>query len=368
MRPVFPRLLLTCAALALAGQAEGAEPVVVLLERVADWQLAHPSPKWKATDWHNAAFYTGVMALTEVSASPRYRAAMLRMGEDNGWQLGARPYHADDHAVGQTYADLCRLTGDSRMIAPLRERFDFILAHPKDDNLLADPARNPDYLDRWSWCDALFMAPPAWARLAQVTGDSRYLDYAITKWWVTSDYLYDRTEHLFLRDSRAFALREKNGRRVCWARGNGWVLAGLVRMLQAMPADHPARARFLGQFREMADRIAGLQSADGFWRASLLDPERYPMPESSGTGFFCYALAWGVNEGVLDRARYAPVVQKAWTALLSCVEQDGRLTHVQPVGFTPGTFDKNATEPYGVGAFLLAGREMVRFAAPGKST
>jgi rhamnogalacturonyl hydrolase YesR len=207
------------------------------------------------------------------------------------------------------------------------------------------------------------MAPPAWAKLSQATADPRYLAYAVAKWWVTSDYLYDRSDHLFLRDSNAFSLREKNGCKIYWARGNGWVLGGLVKMLHTMPADHPARPRFLGQFREMSERVARLQSSDGFWRASLLDPASYPMQESSGTGFFCYALAWGVNEGLLDKAVYAPVAEKAWAALVTCVDKDGRLTHVQPVGFAPVTFDSNSTAPYGVGAFLLAGREMLRLPA-----
>jgi unsaturated rhamnogalacturonyl hydrolase len=358
----------TIAAIALATLAPPArpapEPVVTVMERAADWQLANPSTKWKATEWQNAAFYAGVMALSEVSASPRFREAMVRMGEDNRWHLGPRVYHADDQAVGQTYADLSALSRDMRMVAPMRERFDFVLAHPKDDNLLFDSAANPGFLDRWSWCDSLFMAPPAWAKLSGVTGEGRYLDYAASKWWVTSDYLYNRDEHLFYRDSTYFARRERNGSPVFWARGNGWVISGLVRMLQAMPAGYPARPRFLEQYREMAERIAGLQQPDGFWRSSLLDPASYPMKESSGTGFFCFALAWGVNEGVLDRPRFEPVARNAWSALLSCVDSSGRLNHVQPVGATPVAFDENSTEPYGVGAFLLAGREMARLAPP----
>jgi len=340
--------------------AVASESTLNVMERVADWQLAHPAPKWKSTDWHNAAFYAGVMSLVEVSPSLRFREAMIKMGEGNSWKLGERIYHADDHAVGQTYADLYRATKDARMIGPMRERFDYILAHQKDDNLLFDEKQNPGRTDRWSWCDALFMAPPAWAKLTQVTGDAKYLEFAVTKWWVTSDYLYDRSERLYFRDSSIFPKKEKNGAKVFWARGNGWVLGGLVRMLQSMPADHPARAKFVQQFREMSERIAALQNADGYWRASMLDPQSYPMQESSGTGFFCYGLAWGINEGLLDRAKFEPTVRKAWAALLACVKPDGRLTHVQPVGFTPVTFDENSTEPYGVGAFLLAGREMIR--------
>jgi unsaturated rhamnogalacturonyl hydrolase len=357
-----PRILIAVLAtlLGLAGSAKAASPTLDAMERAADWQLEHPSTKCKPTDWENAAFYAGVMALTEVSQKPRYVDAMVAMGEANHWQLGVRPYHADDHAVGQTYIDLYRLKGDPRMIRSVRERFDFILANPKTDTLVFDKATNPDFLDRWSWCDALFMAPPAWAKLAAATGDSRYLDYAISKWWVTSNYLYDHSSHLYYRDSTFFSRREANGAHVHWARGNGWVLAGLVRMLGSMPKDHPDRVRFLTQFREMAEAIAALQNPDGFWRASLLDPQSYPMQESSGTGFFCYGLAWGISEGILDPARYRAGVDKAWAALLGCEQPDGKLTHVQPVGSTPVHFDPDSTEPYGVGAFLLAGREVLR--------
>ncbi|MBI3884602.1 MAG: glycoside hydrolase family 88 protein [Opitutae bacterium] len=334
-----------------------------VLEQAADWQLAHPAPRWKPDGWHYATFYAGVMALVEISAEPRFPAALLAMGEGNGWQPGARRYHADDHAVGQTYADLFAREHAPAMIAPLRARFDDILAHPKDDNLLFDPERNPDGLDRWSWCDALFMAPPAWVKLSQVTGEARYREFAIRQWWVTSDFLYDPAERLYFRDSRFFSRREKNGAKVFWARANGWVLGGLVRMLAALPPAHPARPRFVAQFRAMAGRIAELQSADGFWRSSLLDPAAFPEPESSGTGFFCYALACGLNEGLLDRAEFTPVVARAWAALLSCVKPDGQLTRVQPVGSMPEQFDPDATEPFGVGAFLLAGCQIHRLAA-----
>jgi unsaturated rhamnogalacturonyl hydrolase len=333
-----------------------------MMEDVADWQLHHPA-KWKPLEWHNAAFYAGVMALAKVSTGPRFLDKMTKLGEVNQWKLGPRAYHADDHAVGQTYAELFLQLHEPRMIAPMQEAFDGILAHPKDDNLDFDAKKNPDRLDRWSWCDALFMAPPAWIRLWAATGKPAYLDYAVTKWWVTSDYLYDKEEHLYYRDGSYFGKIEKNGRKVFWGRGNGWVLAGLVRMLQFLPADHPARPRFVAQFRDMADKILTLQQADGFWRASLLDPGSYPMQETSGTGFYCYAFAWGVNQGLLDRSRFEPATRRAWAALASCVDADGKLTHVQPVGATPVTFDAKSTEPYGVGAFLLAGSE-VRLLSP----
>jgi unsaturated rhamnogalacturonyl hydrolase len=136
-------------------------------------------------------------------------------------------------------------------------------------------------------------------------------------------------------------------------------------VLQYLPADHPTHGRFVRQYREMAEKILECQQADGLWRASLLDPEDYPLKETSGSGFYCYALAWGVNQGLLDRARFEPAVIKAWQGLTGCVEPDGRLTHVQPIGSDPKKFDDDATEVYGVGAFLLAGSEVYRMVTPG---
>jgi rhamnogalacturonyl hydrolase YesR len=327
------------------------------MERVADWQLAHPA-KWKPHEWQNGALYTGVMALARASESPRFRAAMVQVGEKQQWQLGPRVYHADDHCIGQMFAELFLTDGDAKKITPLRERFDYILAHRPVTTLEFDRVKNSKNQERWSWCDALFMSPPAWARLAQATGDRRYLDFAVEEWWATSDYLYDREEHLYFRDSSIFAKREPNGQKIFWSRGNGWVMAGLVRMLAVLPADHASRPRFEAQFREMADKVVTLQQADGCWRASLLAPESYPMQETSGTGFYCYALAWGLNHGLLDRAKFEPPVRRAWAALAGCVNADGKLTHVQPVGYTPVTFDPESTDAFGVGAFLLAGSEV----------
>ncbi|MGH7991704.1 MAG: glycoside hydrolase family 88 protein, partial [Limisphaerales bacterium] len=145
-------------------------------------------------------------------------------------------------------------------------------------------------------------------------------------------------------------------------RGNGWVMAGIVRILQYLPMNHPDRPRFEKLFKDMAEKILTCQQPDGLWRASLLDPKNYPAKETSGSGFFTYALAWGVNQGLLDRAKFEPAIQKAWMALVGCVDADGKLTNVQPVGADPKNFAADSTEPYGVGAFLLAGSEIYRMA------
>ncbi|WP_158567949.1 MULTISPECIES: glycoside hydrolase family 88 protein [unclassified Duganella] len=332
------------------------QAVLAMMERVADWQLAHPTT-YPADDWTEGVGDAGFMALSGISGQRKYRDAMQARGEQAGWKLGPSRYHADDQVVGQTYAELYLQVRDPRMLAPMRSQFDAVLAEPREGTL---DFLVPGVLHRWSWCDALFMGPPTWARLSAATGDPRYLEFAISHWWKTSDYLYDQSEHLYFRDSRYFQQREANGKKVFWGRGNGWVMGGLARMLQYIPDNHPERPRFVAQFRDMAERIAGLQQADGLWRASLLDPGSYPNRETSGTALYTYALAWGVNQGLLPRAVYGPVAQRAWQALSSHVEADGRLVHVQPIGQDPKHFDPASTDVFAVGGFLLAGGEIYR--------
>ncbi len=337
------------------------EPAAILnaMERAADWQLANPS-RHKPTDWTQGAGYAGIMALAGISGDAKYRDAMLAMASGNGWKLGPKKYFADDHAVGQTYAELYFQYRDPKMIAAMQAQFDDVIANPRSLPTLDFTQRGAT--DLWSWCDSLFMAPPAWIRLFAATGDPRYRDFAVTNWWRTSDYLYDAREHLYFRDSKYFDKREANGAKIFWSRGNGWVMGGLVRMLQYLPANDPGRAKFEKQFKEMSAAVLKCQQPDGLWRASLLDPASYPLKEASGSGFYTYALAWGINQGLLKREVYEPAARKAWAALVECVEPGGKLTHVQPIGADPKQFDSDKTEIYGVGAFLLAGSEVYRLA------
>lgn len=333
------------------------EAILATSMKVADWQLAQPAPPGKNREeksWTYGALYTGIMALSEIAGTPKYHDAMVARGKKLDWQPGGRIYHADDQCVCQMYLELYLQDREPEMMTPTKERFDYILAHPAT-NELDFSTRHAS--DRWSWCDSLFMAPPAWARLYKATGDARYLDFMDREWHATSDYLYDKDEHLYFRDSTFFNRREKNGKKIFWSRGNGWVLAGLARVLPILPADHPHRKFYEQQFKEMAAKIASLQQDDGLWRASLLDPEEYPLKETSGSGFFTFGIAWGINHGLLDRATYEPVVQKGWKGLVSCVTPEGKLEHVQPVGSDPRKFQPTHTDVYGVGAFLLAGRE-----------
>jgi rhamnogalacturonyl hydrolase YesR len=198
------------------------------------------------------------------------------------------------------------------------------------------------------------MSPPTWAELAAAVGDPRYLKYGDTEFWATTDYLYDREEHLYYRDSRFHHQRDEDGRKIFWSRGNGWVLAGIVHMLEALPPGHPSRARYETLLREMAAKLITLQSAAGYWPVSLLAGDRHPAPETSGTGFFVYGLAWGVNHGVLDEKTYREPIERGWAALTRAVHPDGKLGWVQPIGAAPDKVTADNTQFYGVGAFLLA--------------
>jgi unsaturated rhamnogalacturonyl hydrolase len=297
------------------------------------------------------------MTLAGVTEAPKYFDAMKAMGEKNQWRPGLRPGHADDYAVIATYAKIFEREKDKAILAPALALFNFLASRKYDEPLAWGGAIETREL---AWCDALFMGPPAMGAVAVATGDRKFLDLADRLWWKTTDYLYDKDEKLYFRDSRYFEQREKNGRKVFWSRGNGWVIAGLARLLQDMPADYPARARYVTLFKEMAGKVRTVQSRDGYWRSSLLDPDSRPNPETSGTGFFTYALAWGINNGLLDRAGYEPNVRRGWEAMVRAVHADGMLGWVQQIGAEPGSATFDSTEVYGVGALLLAGSEVQR--------
>ncbi len=332
-----------------------------VMKAVADWQLKNPS-KHRTTDWTYAAGFAGLTAWAQMNETDAYFEALKDFGEKNNWQLGSRPYHADDHAVAQMYLSLYETYRDPAMIAPLKARFDWILANPPDTPLTHD---NREHKKRYNWCDALFMAPPVWTRLASLTGNRAYLDYSNKEWWATTDYLYDTEENLYFRDDRYFDQREANGKKMFWCRGNGWVFGGLVRVIENLPANYPDRKRYMQIYQDMAATAKRIQGSDGLWRSSLLDPVTYPPPEASGSGFFCYGLAWGINRGLLDSDTYLSVVEKAWQGLVGCVHSDGKLGWVQPIGAAPGKVNADLTEVYGVGSFLLAGSEVYKLALRG---
>ena len=195
--------------------------VLDVMRRVAAWQLAHPSSH-APTDWTQGTGDAGFMALAGISGTTKYRDAMFSLAETNNWKLGERLYDADDHCIGQTYAELYLLYRAPRMIAPMRATFDAILAKPSAVRSLEFlKTENSRTRENWAWCDSLFMGPPAWVRLYAATGDEKYLTFAVTNWWRTTDFLFDKDQHLYFRDSTYFKKTEANGKKVFWGRGNG---------------------------------------------------------------------------------------------------------------------------------------------------
>jgi len=203
------------------------------------------------------------------------------------------------------------------------------------------------------------MAPPSFVEMWKITGNERYLDYMNRQWWVTSDYLYSKEDSLYFRDDRFFDRRSDNGTKILWSRGNGWVIAGLARILKNLPQDHQYRDRFVQQYQEMAHKLLSLQGEDGLWRVSLIDPGFLDIGESSGSAFFTYALAWGINNGLID-ASYRAAVKKAWLGLTRNVNTEGRLGFVQQVAGDPYPFYEHQWHVYASGAFIMAGSEILK--------
>jgi rhamnogalacturonyl hydrolase YesR len=321
------------------------------MKKVADWQLAVAEPHFNK-QWTFAALYDGLLAASKTTGDPKYHDAVLHFAERSDWTLlNGRFPHADDQAFGQAYLDLYREDPQPVRIADTKATMDRLIVRTDD----------PDKL-LWWWCDALFMSPPVLLRMYEITHDKKYLDYMDHEWWLTSGSLYNQENHLYFRDSRYFTQKQANGKPIFWSRGNGWVMGALVNVLRIMPADYPSRAKYVAQFREMAAKIAAIQSHDGLWRSGLLDPDAYDLPEVSGSAFFTFGIAYGINEKILDRKTYLPVVEKSWKGMLSHIYADGRLGSIQPIDGQPGKFKPSASYVYGVGGFLLAGSEMHRLA------
>ncbi|GFE85254.1 glycoside hydrolase family 88/105 protein [Steroidobacter agaridevorans] len=347
--------------------------------RLADWQLARMhdgapvSRKTHETSnpraWEQAAFWVGMTALADAGAPPRIREAILAMGRANQWLPGAKPYFADDHAITQSYLWAATHGAGAEAREPTRKLFDKVIDEPAVTTLAffvpPEGYGAAECLKRWCWCDALFMAPPAFVEMTRQTQDERYRAFATKEFWATTDFLFDPAEHLYYRDSRFFERRDAKRRKMFWSRGNGWVFGGMARIIPGLAADSPDRKRMESLFVEMAARLKQLQKPDGYWPPSLLAPEESP-PETSGTAFFTYGLAWGIRTGLLPREEYAPVVKRGWDALLRAIQPDGRLGWVQQVSDRPESVEPGDTQYYGVGAFLLAATEIAALNEAGR--
>jgi len=327
--------------------------------------------------WAGSVYYAGLMALHSVDPKTEYLDQAVAWGESHQWKLNSytvgspQTYsrNANDHCAGQSYIDLY-------LIDPQPERIAVISSCLA--TIVDIPAANQD----WDWIDAIFMAMPTFAKLGVIHNDDKYFDkmhqmYLATK-NVIGGGLYNTEDGLWWRDADfAPPYVEPNGEDCYWSRGNGWVYAGLVRVLEVLPEDNQYRDEYIQTYIEMSQALLDVQRSDGFWNVSLHDPTHFGGKELTGTAMFTYGFAWGINNNILEKNTYYDPAINAWQGMSQeCVHPDGSLGYVQGTGKEPSdsqpvTYDSRPDlEDYGLGCFLLAGSEVYKFepAAPATTT
>lgn len=344
------------------------EQVLEIIEKVNDTWQSQNKAECRAF-WDNAAYHTGNMEAYFLTGKERYRQYSENWAEHNLWK-GAKSddkagwkysYGETDEYVlfgdwqicFQTYADLYNLQPNPPKIARAREVMEYEMSTSRNDY--------------WWWADGLYMVMPVMTKLYKITGNSLYLDKLYEYYTYANSIMYDKDAGLYYRDAKYVYPKHKstNGKKDFWARGDGWVFAGLAKILKELPQADKHRLEYLQRYRTMATAIRDCQQVEGYWTRSMLDPGHAPGPETSGTAFFTYGLLWGINNGYLDKEVYLPVALKGWNYLATvALQSDGRIGYVQPIGekAIPGqVVDARSTANFGVGAFLLAACEMVRY-------
>jgi len=344
--------------------------VLALLTKVNDhWQATH-TPQVRSF-WDEAAYQTGNMAAFAVTKNKKYRQYAEDWAVHNKWQgatstdrddwkytYGETPDHVlfgDWQICFQTYADLYKLKREPIRIARARQVMEYEMSTTRNDY--------------WWWADGLYMVMPVMTKLYNITQNPQYLDKLHQYFGYANSIMYDAETGLYYRDAKYVYPQHKsaNGQKDFWARGDGWVFAGLAKVLADLPATDPHRAEYLTKYLGLAAALKKAQQPEGYWTRSLLDPAHAPGPETSGTAFNTYAYLWGINHGVLDKSEYLPTAMKGWQYLIiTAVQPDGTVGYVQPIGekAIPGqVVDKNSTSNFGVGAFLLAASEMYYYTA-----
>ncbi|MRW92682.1 glycoside hydrolase family 88 protein [Duganella sp. FT80W] len=343
------------------------QEVVAIINKVNNyWQQHEPAQKWAF--WDIAAYHTGNIEAYKLTGNPAWRKYSEDWANYNNWQ-GAKSTdktkwkyqygETDEHVMFgdwqicfQTYADLYQMDRDPKKIARAREVMEYQMSTP-----------NKDY---WWWSDGLYMVMPVMTKLYVATGNRQYLDKLYEYFDYSNSIMWDNDAKLYYRDARYVYPKHQsvNGKKDFWSRGDGWVFAGLAKVLQDLPMNDPHRTDFVVKFQDMAKALKTAQTEDGYWTRSLLDPQHAPGPETSGTAFFVYSYLWGINHGLLERDEYLPVVRKGWRYLSqTALQPDGKIGYVQPIGdrAIPGqVVDQNSTTAFGVGAYLLASTELVR--------
>lgn len=329
-----------------------------LADRVRNWINSQPL-KFPNQHWVRGTYYAGLMAMHESTGDSVYLEDCMKWGESVSWKIkrkGETKYDSGSYPLicSQIWYGCYKATKQQSMMQPSLA----FLENPKVENPLSDPLQWYFENTGHRFVDGLFTSAPALAMLYQMTGKEKYLDWMDAFFWDVVGATYDIDEDLFYRDVTFRSRRTKNGKKVLWSRGNGWAFGSLTRILKFLPKTHGSYDRYRALFVKMAQSLAQRQQADGYWRPNLADPEQYTMTESSGTGFFTYGIAYGINSGILDRELFLPVLRKAWPALMTVVREEGVVGWCQPPGAGPGKVVATDTMKYGTGIFLLAASEV----------
>ena len=320
--------------------------------------------------WDNAAYHTGNMEVYKLLKDQQMLDYSIRWAEHNHWQGATETDPAkwkykqygegqdyvlfgDWQICFQTYIDLYNIATEDKKVARALEVMGYEADSPQNDY--------------WWWADALYMVMPVMTKMYKLTGDTKYLDKLYQNILYSDEIMLDQETGIFFRDGKYVYPKHKsaNGKKDFWARGDGWVLAGLAKVLQDMPETYVRQPFFVDKYTRLARAVAACQQPQGYWTRSMYDPQHAPGPETSGTAFFTYGMLWGVNHGYLPKKEFAPVIAKAWRYLTeTALQKSGKVGYVQPIGerAIPGqTVDQNSEANFGVGAFLLAACEYVRY-------
>ena len=357
---------------ALPASASTAESGAVLdmIVKVNNYWQAHNTP-YVRSFWDHAAYHTGNMEAYRLTGRADWYAYTDKWCRHNEWK-GAKSndvrnwkyatygegqdfvLFGDWQICFQTYIDMYNLVPAPYKVARAIE----VMSHEC----------SMEETHFWWWADALYMVMPVMTKMYKLTGEVKYLDKLTENFLWSDSLMFDKEEQLYYRDAKYIYPKVKtacNDGKSFWARGDGWVLAGLAKVLADMPQDYKNRDIFVQRFRELAEGVARVQRPGGYWSRSMLCEDDAPGPETSGTAFFTYGMLWGVNNGYLDKATYAPVIEKAWKYLSeTALQPDGSIGFVQPIGEKPDptkTVDAHSQAPFGTGAWLLAACEMVRY-------
>lgn len=366
---MIKKTLLCILLFASAAQAQTTkEEVLQTIDKVNRyWQKTNP--KHGNSFWDNAAYHTGNMEAYFLTKNEAYKKYSEDWAIHNEWK-GAKSNNkaewlysygetdkyvlfGDFQICFQTYIDLYNLSPDEKKIARAKEVMEYQMSTLKNDY--------------WWWADGLYMVMPVMTKMYNLTGNKLYLEKLYEYFEYANSIMYDKKAGLYFRDAKYIFPKHKslNGKKDFWARGDGWVIAGLAKVLHDLPKNDKHRKEYIKIFRKMAKAVKSSRQPEGYWTRSMLDPEHAPGPETSGTAFFTYGILWGINNGYLSKKEYLPMVEKSWKYLTqTALQENGKVGFVQPIGekAIPGQIvNENSTSNFGVGAFLLASCEMYRF-------